>query len=398
MNILVINAGSSSLKFQLIDAETGNPIAKGLAERVGTPNTVLTFKSIDGENENKIIINKEGNHEESIARILKLLVDSEFGVISELSEIDAIGHRVVHGGEKYNGSMLIDDTVIDGVRSCNVLAPLHNPACLLGIHACRKLMPDKPEVAVFDTAFHQTMKPEQYLYPIEMELYKKHGVRKYGFHGISHAFLAESTKELIGDKEFKSIQFHLGQGSSLTAVKDGKSVDTTMGLSPLAGIIMGTRSGDIDPAIVSFLASAENIHHDDVIERLNKKSGMKALSGVSEDFRDILAAADAGNEQAEMSLRMFYNNVAQYAAKLVVTLQGAKQFVFAGGIGENAPKIRAEICKRLGFLGVELDEELNAQAIGRKMKISTANSAVEVFVIPTNEELMICKEVIRKIQ
>lgn len=294
--------------------------------------------------------------------------------------------------------MVIDDKVIDGIRSCNALAPLHNPACLLGIHACRKLIPNKPEVAVFDTAFHQTMKPEKFLYPISDEYYKEYGVRKYGFHGISHQYLAESTEEMIGKQEFDSIQFHLGQGSSLTAVKDGHSVETTMGLSPLAGIFMGTRSGDIDPAVVSYLATVLNIHHDEVIDKLNKESGMLALSGISSDFRDILNAADNGDERAQISLNMFYENVAQYAAKFMVTLNRAHYFVFAGGIGENSPRIRAEICKKLSLFGVELDEQLNNQAIGRKAKISSNHSSVEVFVIPTNEEFMIAKETLRKIQ
>lgn len=394
MNILVINAGSSSVKSQLIEAESGKPIAKVMAERVGVEGTELTFKSAD----NEVRIKKACDHERAIALTLKLLQDSELGVIKSLKQIDAVGHRVVHGGELYRESMVIDDKVIDGIRSCNALAPLHNPACLLGIHACRKLIPNKPEVAVFDTAFHQTMKPEKFLYPISDEYYKEYGVRKYGFHGISHQYLAESTEEMIGKQEFDSIQFHLGQGSSLTAVKDGHSVETTMGLSPLAGIFMGTRSGDIDPAVVSYLATVLNIHHDEVIDKLNKESGMLALSGISSDFRDILNAADNGDERAQISLNMFYENVAQYAAKFMVTLNRAHYFVFAGGIGENSPRIRAEICKKLSLFGVELDEQLNNQAIGRKAKISSNHSSVEVFVIPTNEEFMIAKETLRKIQ
>ena len=393
MKILVINAGSSSLKSQFIEVETGKVIAKILAERVGTDGTEITFKS----DNNELKVKKPANHEQAIGYALKLLKDPDFGVIQDLEQIDAIGHRVVHGGELYCKPMLVDDQVIDGIRQCNSLAPLHNPACLLGIHACRKLMPNKNNVAVFDTAFHQTMTEEKYLYPIKREYYEKYGIRKYGFHGISHNFLAESLKEYIGNSEMKAINFHLGQGASLCAVKDGKSVDTTMGLSPLAGILMGTRTGDIDPAIVSYLATKENILHDEVIDILNKESGMLALSGVSADFRDILKAADEGNERAQMSLRRYYENVAEYAAKFMVTLNGAKQFVFAGGVGENSPIIRSEICKKLALFGVELDEELNNQAVGKKMKISSSHSQIEVFVIPTNEELMIARQTIQVI-
>lgn len=394
MNILVINAGSSSVKALLIEAEAGKQIAKIMAERVGVEGTEITFKSAD----NEVRIKKACNHETAIALTLKLLQDPEFGVIKSLKQIDAVGHRVVHGGELYRESMIIDDKVIDGIRRCNALAPLHNPACLSGIQACRKLMPDKPEVAVFDTAFHQTMKPEKYLYPIPEEYYKNYGVRKYGFHGISHKYLAECTEEMIGKKEFSSIQFHLGQGSSLTAVKAGESVETTMGLSPLAGIFMGTRSGDIDPAVVSYLTTVLNLHHEEVIDELNKKSGMLALSGISSDFRDVLEEASKGNERAKMSLHMFYENVAQYAAKFMVTLNKAQYFVFAGGIGENSPIIRSEICKKLALFGVELDEELNNQAIGQIAKISSNHSSIEVFVIPTNEEVMIARETVKKIK
>lgn len=393
MNILVINAGSSSLKSQFIEVETGRVIAKILAERVGTESAEITFKS----DENELKVKKPANHEQAIGFALKLLKDPDFGVIQNLEEIDAIGHRVVHGGELYCQPMLVDDQVIDGIRQCNQLAPLHNPACLLGIHACRKLMPNKHNVAVFDTAFHQTMEEEKFLYPIKREYYEKYGIRKYGFHGISHNFLEEALKEYIGSDEMKAINFHLGQGASLCAVKNGKSVDTTMGLSPLAGILMGTRTGDIDPAIVSYLATKENILHDEVIDILNKESGMFALSGISADFRDILKAAEEGNKRAQMSLRRYYENVAEYAAKFMVTLNGAKQFVFAGGVGENSPIIRSEICKKLAIFGVELDEDLNNQAVGKKMKISSSHSTIEVYVIPTNEELMIARQTIQVI-
>lgn len=394
MNVLVINAGSSSLKSQLIEAESGNVVAKTVVERVGTADTILTFKS----EENQIKVKKPSDHTKAIALTIKLLTDSEFGVIDNLDQIDAIGHRVVHGGELYCKPMLITSQVIDGIRKCNALAPLHNPACLLGISACKKLIPDKKQVAIFDTAFHQTMSEERFLYPIPRKYYEKYDIRKYGFHGISHNYLAETLKEIIGNAEMKCINFHLGQGASLCAVKDGKSVDTTMGLSPLAGILMGTRSGDIDPAIVSYLASAENINHDDVIDILNKESGMLALSGVSADFRDILAEADNGNERAKMSLERYYENVAQYAAKFFITLDGAKQFVFSGGIGENSPVVRAEICKKLHLFGVELDDELNNQAIGKKMKISSSHSAIDVYVIPTNEELLIARQTVQTVE
>lgn len=394
MNILVINSGSSSLKSQLIEVETGKVIAKVLAERVGTAETFLTFKS----ETNVVNVKKPGDHQMAIAMLLKLLTDPVFGVIDNLEAIDAIGHRVVHGGELYCKPMLITSKVIDGIRNCKALAPLHNPACLLGIAACKKLMPEKKQVAIFDTAFHQTMSEERFLYPIPRRYYEKYQIRKYGFHGISHNYLAETLREIIGDVEMKAINFHLGQGASLCAVKDGKSVDTTMGLSPLAGILMGTRSGDIDPAIVSYLAQVENIDHNDVVDILNKESGMLALSGVSADFRDILEEADNGNERAKMSLERYYENVAQYAAKFVITLDGAKQFVFAGGIGENSPIVRSEICKKLHLFGVELDETLNAQAIGKKMKISSSHSAIDVYVIPTNEELLIARQTVQTVE
>ena len=392
--VFTINAGSSSIKCKQINVETGEVLAKIHGERLGTEKSEISFKSA----QNEIRIKKQCNHEGAIALALKLLQDPDFGVIKKLDEIDAIGHRVVHGGELYCKPMLITQKVIDGIRKCNSLAPLHNPACLNGIFACRKLMPEKKQVAIFDTAFHQTMSEERFLYPIPRKYYEKYGVRKYGFHGISHNYLAETLREIIGDVEMKTVNFHLGQGASLCAVKDGKSIDTTMGLSPLAGILMGTRSGDIDTAIVSYLAAAENIDHNDVIDILNKESGMLALSGVSADFRDILAEADNGNKRAKMALERYYENVAQYAAKFMVTLDGARQLVFSGGIGENSPIVRAEICKKLHIFGVELDEALNNQAIGKKMKISSSHSGLEVFVIPTNEELLIARQTVQTVE
>ena len=391
MRILIINAGSSSIKSQLI--EDGKVIAKVLAERVGMPNTKVIFKSDDYENP---VIAKHGkNHEEAIAMVLKSLTDPEMGVIKDLSEIDAVGHRVVHGGELFSKPVVIDDTVIDGVTKCNVLAPLHNPACLFGIQACRKLLPGVPEIAVFDTAFHQTMAKKEYLYAIPRDLYKRYGIRKYGFHGISHEFLAESLREMIGDDaEMIAVTCHLGQGCSLTAIKDGKSVDTTMGLTPLSGLIMGTRSGDIDPGIVSFLAEAKNVHHKEVIDILNKQSGLLALGG-SADIRDVLEATDKGDARAKIALEKFAESVAQNIAKFVITLSGLKQIVFAGGIGENSDVIRKMICDKLSVFGVLLNGYKNRNSNGRKRLISSDDSKVAVYVIPTNEELHIYKKTVQ---
>ena len=393
MKVLVINTGSSSLKSQLIEHEGGKVIAKITAERVGTEKTIISFKSTNGTRQQK----QAANHEQAIQIALEMLCDKEIGIIKNLDEIDVIGHRVVHGGEYYKEPVLIKEDVIQNIRSCNALAPLHNPACILGIKACEKFMPNTPQVAVFDTAFHQTIKEGRYLYPIPLEAYQQYGIRKYGFHGISHQFLTQSLTEIIGKIPEKAILFHLGQGASLCAVENGESVDTTMGISPLAGVIMGTRSGDIDPSIVGYLASMKNIPCDEVIDLLNKESGMLALSGVSSDFRDILEAADTGNKQAQMALEKYYENVAQYAAKFMITLNGAKYFVFAGGIGENCPKVRTEICKKLQIFGVDLDEEKNAQAVRKSMKISSKESKIEIYVIPTNEELMIAKQSINQI-
>ncbi len=391
MRILIINAGSSSIKSQLI--EDGKVIAKVVAERVGMPNTQVVFKSEDFEN--PVIAKRGKNHEQAIAMVLKALTDPEMGVIKDLSEIDAVGHRVVHGGELFSKPIAIDDTVIDGVTKCSVLAPLHNPACLYGIQACKKLLPGVPEVAVFDTAFHQTMSEKEYLYAIPRELYEKYGVRKYGFHGISHEFLAESLREMIGDDtEMKAVTCHLGQGCSLTAIQNGKSVDTTMGLTPLSGLVMGTRSGDIDPGIVSFLAEAMNVHHKEVIDILNKQSGLLALAG-SADLRDILEAADKGDTRAKMALEKFTEIVAQNVAKFAITLGGLKQIVFAGGIGENSDVIRKMICDKLSVFGVELEDDINAAANGKRRMISSLHSNVEVFVIPTNEEMHIYKKTVQ---
>lgn len=394
-NVLVINCGSSSVKVQLVDAETGNCSVKAIAERIGTEKASIKLK-MSG---NVQIINEQMNHRIALHRIVNAM-KSDIIVNAQFNSIIGVGHRVVHGGETYSASMLIDDEVTAGIRNCNHMAPLHNPACLTGIRVMKKLLPDQKQVAVFDTAFHQTMKPEKFLYAIPRNLYEECGIRKYGFHGISHSFLCETMLEILkgNGRKQKCIQFHLGQGASLCAVKDGNSIDTTMGLSPLAGIIMGTRSGDIDPAIVDAIAKQKNLDAFGVIDLLNHESGMLALSGVSADFRDILKEAENGNPRAKMSLQMYYENVAEYAAKFVVALQGVKQFVFAGGIGENSPIIRSEICKKLQLFGVEIDEKLNAQAVGGKQKkISSTSSKIEVWVIPTNEEWQIAKEVVKVI-
>lgn len=390
MKILVLNSGSSSLKYQLIDMTNEEVIAKGNFERIGQNNSFLTHKV--GE-EKHLIECPVKNHEEAIKVVLEQFTNSEYGVIKSLREIDAVGHRLVHGGEKFASSVVITDEVIEKVKECSSLAPLHNPAGILGIEACQRLMPETPMVGVFDTAFHQTMPKEHYIYPIPYEYYEKYGIRKYGFHGTSHRFVSERVAELMGGQraDLKIVTCHLGQGASLAAIKGGKCLDTSMGLTPLAGIPMGTRCGDIDPAIIKYLMDTENLSIQEVDTILNKKSGALGISGVSPDFRDIEVEADKGNERAKLALDNYNYLVAQYVGRYAVTLQGIDAIVFTAGIGENAATTRKGICDNLEFMGIKLDEKKNATR-GQEIEISAPDSKIRVFVIPTNEELVIARD------
>ncbi len=386
MNVLIINAGSSSLKYQLMNPETGDVAAKGLCERIG-----IDGRLTHSGNGDKIVKDiPMPTHGEAIASVMDALVHPEHGVIKSVSEIDAVGHRVVHGGNKFADSCIIDETVIKGIEECIPLGPLHNPANLLGITACQKLMPTTPQVAVFDTAFHMTMPPKAYRYAIPTEYYENDAIRRYGFHGTSHKYVARRTAELIGKKEFKMVNCHLGNGSSMAAIKDGKCQDTTMGLTPLAGVPMGTRSGDIDPAVVQFICNKYGMTVDECLNVLNKKSGMLAISGVSSDFRDLESGAKEGNADCALAREKFAYEVAKYVGAYAATMNGIDVLTFTAGVGENDRNIRASVCEYLGYLGVKLDPELNAQR--GEHKISTADSKVEVWIVPTNEELMIAQD------
>lgn len=390
MKILVLNSGSSSLKYQLIDMTNEEVIAKGNFERIGQGNSFLTHKV--GEDKH-LIECPVNNHEEAIKFVLEQFTHAEYGVIKDLNEIDAVGHRLVHGGEKFASSVVITDEVIEKVRECSSLAPLHNPAGILGIEACRRLMPNTPMAGVFDTAFHQTMPKEHYIYPIPYEYYEKYGIRKYGFHGTSHRFVSERAAKLLGGQrdDLRIVTCHLGQGASLAAIKGGKCLDTSMGLTPLAGIPMGTRCGDIDPAIVKYLMDTENLSISEVDTILNKKSGAFGVSGVSPDFRDIEIESDKGNERAKLALDNYNYLVAQYVGRYAVTLQGIDAIIFTAGIGENAGTTRKGICDNLAFMGVKIDDEKN-NTRGQEIEISTPDSKIKVFVIPTNEELVIARD------
>ncbi len=391
MKILVLNSGSSSLKYQVVDTESGEALASGYYERIGQPNAFLTHK-VNGE-KHKFEEPAE-NHEIAIKSVMEKLTSEEFGVIKSLDEIDAIGHRIVHGGEKFKNSVLITDDVIEGIKENISLAPLHNPAGILGIEACKKVAPGKPNVAVFDTAFHQTIEKEKYIYPIPYEYYEKYGVRKYGFHGTSHQYVANRISEILGRKDLKVINCHLGQGASICAIKDGKSVETSMGLTPLGGIPMGSRSGDMDPSVVTFLMKKENLSVEEIDNILNKKSGVFGISEVSPDFRDIEVEAAKGNEKAKLALDAYHYAVAGYVAKYMVALGGVDVITFTAGVGENGAETRSEICKKLSVFGVEIDEEAN-NVRGKEREISSANSKVKVYIVPTNEELMIARETAR---
>jgi acetate kinase len=392
MNVFVVNCGSSSLKYQLINSETEQVIAKGLCERIGIDGR-LTHKPTGKDEVVKEVAMPD--HKAAVSFVLEALTDSVSGVIDDLSAIDAVGHRIVHGGEKFAKSVVIDEDVIAAIEECNDLAPLHNPANLIGISACKALMPDVPMVAVFDTAFHQTMPKKAYLYGTPYEYYEQYKVRKYGFHGTSHSYVSKRLLEIIDkkDKESKVIVCHLGNGSSITAVENGKSVDTSMGFTPLDGLIMGTRSGSIDPAVVQFLAGKLDCSLDEVINILNKKSGVEGISGVSSDFRDLDKASMEGNERATAALDMFAYRAAQYVGSYVAAMNGVEAIAFTAGIGENNFKMRKAICDYLGYLGITLDQEANAVR-GEEIRISTEDSKVAVYVIPTNEELAIARETV----
>ncbi|MBQ1400486.1 MAG: acetate kinase [Lachnospiraceae bacterium] len=390
MKVLVINCGSSSLKYQLIDSETEQLLAKGLCERIGIDGR-LTHTGSQG----KITIESPmPDHNAAVDLVLKMLQDPEHGVVKSLDEIGAVGHRVVHGGERFSRSVPIDEAVIADIEKCNYLAPLHNPANIIGIRACQALMPGKPMVAVFDTAFHQTMPKEAFLYGIPIEYYEQDGCRRYGFHGTSHAYVSKRAAEILGKdvSELKTIVCHLGNGASICAVDRGRSVDTSMGLTPLAGLVMGTRSGDIDPSFFEFMAVKEGLSVDEILPILNKKSGVYGLSGgISSDFRDLQAAKDAGNEKAKTAIDVFCYRVAKFVGSYAAAMNGVDVICFTAGVGENSPAVRAQILSRLEFLGLEVDPEAN-EVRGKEAVITKPGSKVTVLVVPTNEELMICRE------
>lgn len=390
MNILVINCGSSSLKYQIIDSETEQVRAKGLCERIGIDGR-LVYQPEGGEKEMSDI--PMPSHKEAVQAVIDALTNEKTGVLKSLSEIDAVGHRLVHGGEEFSASTIINDDVIHALEKCNELAPLHNPANIIGINACRELMPQIPMVGVFDTAFHQTMPPKAYMYGVPYEYYEKYKVRKYGFHGTSHSYVSKRVAQIEGKnyEDLKTIVCHLGNGASVCAIDHGKSVDTSMGLSPLEGLIMGTRSGDIDPSAVEYIAKKEGLDMDGIMNVLNKKSGVAGISGVSSDFRDLEAAADQGNERAQLAQDMFAYRVAKYVGAYAAAMNGVDIICFTAGLGENNGIMRQEVCNYLQFMGVELNAEAN-KVRGEETLISTPESKVKVYVIPTNEELAIARE------
>lgn len=394
MKVLVINCGSSSLKYQLIDSETEQVLAKGLCERIGIEGSCIVHTPGDGDKIKKEV--PMADHTAAVSHVIAALTDKEHGVISDLKEIDAVGHRIVHGGEKFASSVVIDDKVMEAIEECNELAPLHNPANLIGIRSCQELMPGVPMVGVFDTAFHQTMPARAYLYGIPYEYYEKHKVRRYGFHGTSHDFVSKRAGEIEGKgrDNMKIIVCHLGNGASVSAVDHGKCIDTSMGLTPLEGLIMGTRSGDMDPAIVNYIAEKENISAAEVTNILNKKSGVLGLSGISSDFRDLSEEAEKGNERAKTTLETYAYRVAKYIGSYTAAMGGVDMICFTAGIGENNAYVRKLVMGYLGFLGVSIDEENNKMR-GEEVLISTTDSSVKVMVIPTNEELAIARETVR---
>ncbi len=395
MNVLVINCGSSSLKYQLINSESEEVLAKGLCERIGIDGSAIIHQPEGGE---KIRTEADmPNHTAAVKLVIEKLTDPQVGVIKSLDEIDAVGHRIVHGGEKFASSVVLDDEVLKAIEECNDLAPLHNPANLIGINSCREIMPDVPMAGVFDTAFHQTMPKKAYLYGLPLSYYQDYKVRRYGFHGTSHDFVSKRAAEILGKdrKDLKIIVCHLGNGASVSAVKYGESVDTSMGLTPLEGLIMGTRSGDLDPAIITFIAQKENISAEQVIDICNKKSGVLGLSdGVSSDFRDLAEAAGKGNEAAKTALETYAYRVAKYIGAYAAAMNGVDVIAFTAGVGENNAEVRAKIGAYLGYLGTNIDPEKN-KLRGEEVILSDADAKVVTMVVPTNEELAIARETVR---
>lgn len=392
MKVLVINAGSSSLKYQFLESETGEVLAKGGAERIGLDNACIIHARFDEE---KVRIDEDlPNHKDAVEKVLEILTSSEHGVIHSMMEIDAVGHRVVHGGEKFSSSVIITPSVKSAIRVCSSLAPLHNPANMIGIEACEAAMPGVPQVAVFDTAFHQTMPPEAYMYALPYEIYEEYRIRRYGFHGTSHRYVAERAAAMLGKplEELKIVTCHLGNGSSIAAVKNGMSIDTSMGLTPLAGICMGTRCGDIDPAIVTILMEKEGLDMKGVDSLMNKKSGVHGVSGVSSDFRDLYKASREGNERATMALDMFIYQCKKFIGAYAAAMNGLDAVVFTAGIGENTPELRESVSEGLSYLGLHLDPKKNDGLRGKEADVSAEGSVVRVLVIPTNEELAIARE------
>lgn len=393
MNVLVINCGSSSLKYQLIETDNEEVLAKGLCERIGIDGSKITHQPKGGDKISRQI--DMPDHTTAVKLVIESLTDKEHGVIDSLSEIDAVGHRIVHGGEAFAKSVVIDDDVIRAIEECNDLAPLHNPANLIGVHSCREIMEDVPMVAVFDTAFHQTMPKKAYLYGIPYKYYEDYKVRRYGFHGTSHDYVSKRTAEFLGKdrKDMKIIVCHLGNGASISAVKYGECIDTSMGLTPLEGLIMGTRSGDLDPAILEFICKKEGLSVEEMLTVLNKESGVLGLSGVSSDFRDLKSAADEGNEQAKDTLATYAYCVAKYIGSYVAAMNGVDAITFTAGVGENNITTRADICEYLTYLGCKLDEKKN-DIRGEEAIISTDDSKVPILVIPTDEELSIARQTV----
>ncbi|HYF83150.1 MAG TPA: acetate kinase [Clostridia bacterium] len=391
MKILVINCGSSSLKYQLIDMKNEEVIAKGLAERIGIEGSVLKHQPKDSD---KITIERPmPTHKEALQTLVDALTDKNYGVIKDMGEVAAVGHRVVHAGEKFAYSVMLDEDVMGALKECIEIAPLHNPPNIIGIEACRHIMPNVPMVGVFDTAFHQTMPKEAYIYAIPYEFYEKYKIRRYGFHGTSHKYVSEKAAEMLGKplEQLKLITCHLGNGASIAAVKYGKSVETSMGFTPLEGLAMGTRSGDIDPAIIKYLSEKENMSVAKVDDMLNKKSGVLGISGVSSDFRDVEEAADNGNEKAKLALDVYVHKVKKYIGAYAAIMNGADAIIFTAGLGENSDFIRSAVCKDMSFLGIELDEAKN-KVRGKEVDLSKAGSKVKVLLVPTNEELMIARD------
>ncbi|MCX5780675.1 MAG: acetate kinase [Firmicutes bacterium] len=391
MKVLVVNAGSSSIKYQVFDMTDESVLAKGLVDRVGIPGTTLKHEPTGKDD---VLIKKDlPDHTAGMKLVLDVLINPEYGCLKSMDEIGAVGHRVVHGGEDYAASVVIDDKVKKVIRDCFDVAPLHNPPNLMGIEACQELMPNVPHVAVFDTAFHQTMTPANFMYALPYDVYEKYKVRRYGFHGTSHFYVAHRAAEMLGKpyEDCKIVTLHLGNGASMAAIANGKVLDTSMGFTPLEGLVMGTRSGDIDPAIVFFLMDKLNMDANEANNYFNKKSGLLGLSGVSNDLRDVLEAADAGNERAQLALDVYYNKIKGYIGNYIAKLNGCDCLVFTAGVGENGIDVRENICKDLEALGIKMDAAKN-KVRGKEVDVATADSKVRIFIIPTNEELVIARD------